>query len=471
MFGSLRKFLSGRNDATAAPSATFEEPTALVVARRERSIGDSGWFKAKSWFGGDPKLGNMPWPRDAKGKPLYFMAQLDLSEIAAAQRGRPALPGEGALAFFVGGEKLGAIVHVRQPGLQATPSPADLCKAEDIGGDPMVDRAHKYGPSGFPYWPVEFRALTLPTRITDTDEEAMDRARQEQAAAIAQLYPLREYNLSAAAIAQRYPLREFNLSAAHAAKSADLGEVPLYWLAARMFAESVPRMRDNVEAARASGAGYIRSSTARLKALEAGLPPPPGQGPFGDPAKERANSENWLAIGRNAIAKADAQSAAVDAYVAKVQVADMGTDPWAEISPKDAERLDDLFNEACSKELVAYARYSLPHSWRDNATDAIKLMAAGPEEAYARLPEGWRDLINTQYRMPIENAHLMFGIGVDIQGNEMFEHPDMRMVLQLTFDDMMYWSLGDNGAYQFWLDKDALRRGDVSAAKVTFEAH
>lgn len=455
MLERLRKLLSGRNDATVAPPATFEEPPALVVARRRRSIGDSGWFEAKSWFGGAPKLGTTPWPRDGKGKPLYFMAQLDLSEISAAGRGRTALPTEGAFAFFVGGEKLGAIVHVRQPGALATPLPADLCRAEDIGGDPFVDRAHRFGPASFPYWPVEFRALSSPARVTDTDEEAMDRARRAQAAAIAQLYPNREYNLSAT----------------HAAKSAELGEVPLHWLAARMFAERVPRMRDNVAAARTRGAGYIESSTARLEALDAGLPPPPGQGRFGDPAKERANSENWLAIGRKAMAEADAQSAAVDAYVAKVAATAMDSDPWREISPETAERLDELFDEARSQHLKTYSQYILPRSWRDYATDAIKLMAAGPEKAYARLPQAWRDLVNTRYRMPVEHAHLMFGIGVDIQGNEMFEHPDMRMVLQLTFDDMMYWSLGDNGAYQFWMPVGALRAGHVSKARVTFEAH
>src|SRR5262249_27454969 len=135
MFGKLQQVVFGRRDGAAASPATIEEPPALVIARRERPLG-SDWFRAKSWFGGAPKLGDSPWPRDAKGKPLYFMAQLDLSEIAAAGRGYTALPREGAFAFFVGGEKLGGIVHVKRPDMRMTPAPDDLAKAEDIGGDP-----------------------------------------------------------------------------------------------------------------------------------------------------------------------------------------------------------------------------------------------------------------------------------------------------------------------------------------------
>jgi hypothetical protein len=455
MFGKLRQLVSGRRDVTAVTPSAAAEPPALVIARRERVVG-ADWAGAKSWFGGAPKLGDTPWPRDKKGTPLYFLAQLDLSEIAAAGHGRTALPTEGSFAFFVGGEQSGGIVHVKRPGIHATPAPDDLGKAEDIGGDPSVDRSHRFGPSSFPCWPVEFRALSSAPRINEPDDdEVMDRAREEQAEAIARLYQTREYNFSAA----------------YAAKTAALGEVPLYWLSALMFAERVPRMRDQVAKARARGASYIESSTARLMALEAGLPAPTGQGPFGDPTKERANAESWLAIGRKAIADADAHQASVEAYVAKVEAAAMGADPWKEISPEEANELDTLFGEARSKALEDFARYLLPRSWRDYASDAIKLMAAGPDEAYARLPKAWRDLINTHYRLPAGGAHLMFGIGANIQGNEMFEYPDMRMVLQLTHDDIMYWPFGDNGVYQFWMPVSALRAGDVSKAKVTFEAH
>jgi hypothetical protein len=451
MFGKLLQTGFGRRDSKAAASAVPEEPPALVIARRERALGGADWPHAKSWLGGSPKLGDTPWPRDAKGAALHFLAQLDLAEIADAGRGRTAMPLDGAFAFFVGGAAQGAIVHVKRPGSTATPAPEDVFAAADIGGDPLIDRAHRFAPSRFPFWPVEFRVLPQPSRLAEPDDDELERAREVQAEAIAAHYQTREYNFPA------------NRDA--------LGDPPLYWLAALMFAERVPRLRDQVKSARARGEGYIESSIARLKALDAGLPPPKGQGPFGDPAKERANSENWLAIGRKKVAGADAHAAAVEAYVAKVAASVRPTDQWQEIAADDVARLDALFGEARSEPLEDYARYLLPHNWREYARDAVKLMAAGPDEAFARLPRAWRDHINTGHRLPAGGAHLMFGIGENIQGNEMFEDPQMRMVLQLTHDDMMYWPFGDNGVYQFWMPLSALGTGDVSKARVTFECH
>jgi hypothetical protein len=415
----------------------------------------SDWFSAKSWLGGAPKLGSTPWPRDNKGKPLHFLAQLDLSEIAAASGGQTALPTKGAFAFFVGGTLTGGVVYVNDTGTQSTPVPVDLGSVEDIGCDPFVTRANRYGPTGFPYWPVEYRKLPFRAQAYDPNEGSLEILRDQQREAIRQLYPT----------------RSSDFSATYVAKTAGLGEVPLFWLAALMFAERVPKLRDRVADAKVRGQGYIDNSIARLKALEAGLPPPAGQGRFGDPAKEKANSESWLAAGRKIVANADAQQAAVEDYVARVKAAAMAADPWTEVSREDAGRLDQLFGEAHGKAMKEFSRSTLPHSWREYAKDAIKLAAAGPNEAFARLPTAWRDIINTQFRMPGGGAHLMFGVGDDIQGNQMFEDRQMRMLLQLTHDDMLYWPFGDDGVYQYWMPVDALRAGDVSRAVTTFEVH
>lgn len=451
----MLKRLSGGSN----PGMAHEEPPSLIIARRERLIGDDGWFEAKSWIGGVPKLGGQSWPRANNNKPLHFLAQLDLSEIEAAGRGRTALPTEGAFAFFVGfvaDDRLsGRILHVKSPDTSATTVPLDLGSVEDIGCDPFVDTENLYGPRHFPFWPVEFRQLPAIPRASVDDEEAMERVLRLQTEAINQLYQRRTYSFKAS----------------YESEKSALGEAPLFWLAALMFAERVPRMRAKVAAQRTRGEGYVKTSRARLDALEKGLPPPVGQGPFGDLAKERANSENWMATGRKSIAEADAHAAAVDAYVAKVAEIVKPTDPWELISSEDIAGLGGLFGEAHSREFKSFSRYILPTDWREYATDAIKLMAAGPKEAYARLPAGWRDLINTRYRLPIDYPHLMFGVGANIQGNEMFEHPEMRMVLQIGFDDMMYWPFGDNGAYHFWMPVDALRTGDVSKARITFESH
>src|SRR5688500_3007920 len=80
----------------------------LLVYRRPRQL-DVDWTGARSWFGGAPRLGATPWPRDKQAEPLVFVAQIDLAEIAA-QTGKTPLPDTGSLAFFIGGKC--AVVHV-----------------------------------------------------------------------------------------------------------------------------------------------------------------------------------------------------------------------------------------------------------------------------------------------------------------------------------------------------------------------
>src|SRR4051794_3687247 len=84
-----------------------QTPT-LLVYRRPRQV-DGDRTGARSWFGGAPRIGTTPWPRDKKGEPLVFVAQVDLAEVAA-QAGRTSLPDRGSLAFFIGSE--GGVVFV-----------------------------------------------------------------------------------------------------------------------------------------------------------------------------------------------------------------------------------------------------------------------------------------------------------------------------------------------------------------------
>jgi hypothetical protein len=80
-------------------------------------------------------------------------------------------------------------------------------------------------------------------------------------------------------------------------------------------------------------------------------------------------------------------------------------------------------------------------------------------------------VIDTQYLLPTQGWHQMFGRGVDIHGNAACENEGNVMLLQLVYDDMLHWRFGDMGAYQFWIPPDALAAGDWAAARVTFEAH
>src|SRR4051794_19460458 len=73
----------------------------LLVSRRPRQV-DVDWTGARSWLGGAPRIGAVPWPRDKKAQPLLFVAQIDLAEVAAKTSKTP-LPDKGSLAFFIGG--------------------------------------------------------------------------------------------------------------------------------------------------------------------------------------------------------------------------------------------------------------------------------------------------------------------------------------------------------------------------------
>lgn len=453
MFGGRKRSFFG-SAPTALATRAVAAPRPLLIARKVRQVGDN-WFGAASFLGGLPKLGPTPWPRDANGKPLHFMAQLDLAEVDRASGGRSVLPKHGALAFFLGGPERGKILHLPEPGTTFTPAPEGRAPLETIGGGGLIDPALSHGPAEFPFWAAVFQPLAPSIPQRRDDAESYDAAREAQYADIARSLETRQYN--------------FSLKVA--CETAGLAEVPLYWLAAIMFAERVPRMLDAVAQARVRGVGYVETSSARLTALNAGLPPPKGQGRWGNPATEKINAENWIETGRKAIAHADAHEAEVDDYVARVKAAMPDIDPYRRVTPNDAAKLDALFGEGGKAPLKDYAQYRLPHSWRSFGGDAVRLMACGSDEALSRLPKALRDVIFQSYRLPAGSAHLMFGLGENIQGNPKIEALDDQMVLQLTYDDLLDWSFGDNGVYQFWMPVAALQSGDFSKAEVTFECH
>lgn len=82
--------------------------TSIIITRKRRNTAE-GWRNARSWFGGAPRLGNAPWPRDDKGQPLHFAAQIDMEELATVA-GATGLPKTGSLAFFIGGR--GCVTYV-----------------------------------------------------------------------------------------------------------------------------------------------------------------------------------------------------------------------------------------------------------------------------------------------------------------------------------------------------------------------
>ena len=68
--------------------------------------------------------------------------------------------------------------------------------------------------------------------------------------------------------------------------------------------------------------------------------------------------------------------------------------------------------------------------------------------------------------------HQMFGPPVFIQGDSCAQAEEGKLLLlQLGFDDLMFWSFGDNGCYQFWIAPEDLAREAWDRVTLTFECH
>jgi Domain of unknown function (DUF1963) len=165
----------------------------LLVSRRARQV-DVDWTDARSWFGGAPRIGATPWPRDNKAEPLLFVAQIDLAEVAAKTRKTP-LPDKGSIAFFIGGE--GVVVFVPE-GQNSTPvmPPAGTPDLIECGGAAGW-RTDLAGRPLFPYWPVDFAVWDVTPPVSDEDEDAWEEFFAAEAEAVKKLFSLRKYALTA----------------------------------------------------------------------------------------------------------------------------------------------------------------------------------------------------------------------------------------------------------------------------------
>jgi Domain of unknown function (DUF1963) len=136
-------------------------PPTILVSRQPRHIGEN-WTRARSWLGGAPKLGEKPWPRDKNGKPMGFMAQIDLRELHS-KVGQTSLPDHGSLAFFIhptsGRGVVGPVVFVSgTESLQPTRPPPDIPEPPNFGGNQAWPQDLQ-GQRLFPFWPADFITL------------------------------------------------------------------------------------------------------------------------------------------------------------------------------------------------------------------------------------------------------------------------------------------------------------------------
>jgi hypothetical protein len=414
----------------------------LIVSRRPRHAG-APWTGATSWFGGDPRMGSLPWPRAKDtGKPMTFVAQIDLADIAKA--GATGLPTDGALAFFVGGTEGGAVLEVSPTGARIpTSPPSDATVALADNGELLPGEADAVGEIRFPYWPVELTALQI---RDDADEEEL-----------------------VAAVKQRFVQRPYFFSAAEAYKTLGMTDRPCWWHSAQLYAKALraalrsePRLlgyqRKHLEPLRAKMAKLKGSGVAAMLGL---MPRPQRE------ALDKAKDE--LAKAEARVAERERLLPAIQAFVQEVSDWVADKKPWQPMTRADIERLEATYKRGVT-EFDRFGRYVMPGGLNGVETATLlALMTTADEKAHAVLPDAVRALINEKYLLPTGNWHQMFGRGVDIQGNAAVENEGNLMLLQLVYDDMIDWRFGDMGAFQFWIPPEDLRRRNWGAVRVTFE--
>ncbi len=570
----------------------------VVISRRSRHLGDN-WAKARSWLGGAPRLGDMPWPRDNSGRSLHFFAQLDLAELYAALGPSP-LPDTGSLAFFAG-----TVVFVPD-GQAFTPTapPSDLPPLSEVGGASHYFGNTKGEPLS-PFWPIEFTPIELPV---DSDRETRSEAQQN---AISKRFVRRKYNLTAKAAFAGPPLPRWWQNALHfarhladrreqmptvfaqAQKSLDWSETQLADATAK---DDIKKFQSYIEMNRQKLAAYDRLQPAFLALVDEILAWTSDRDPWtpmsdadwqklvayrarqpefgdftqywGDPGIEELRGKTFDALPKegtpefeslpeavqtpirakraprpkwwhSAWLMADQLGQAAETNVPRVvekltseidadrtrlrrlspggalaplwsmlggksqEVTKLEAglvekeaklaahsalaetfhkfvlettewarkrDPWRQMTTDEWDELSTRFKRG-KDEFKAFAAWVLPYSPESLEDMTIVTLLSAEERGYATLPEPVRDLVNTEYLLPTGGCHQMFGEPTDVQGNAVWEHEQDYLLLQLSYDDLMHWSFGDNGVYQFWISPEELAKRNWATAAMTFECH
>jgi uncharacterized protein YwqG len=340
----------------------FATLPAIILSRRPRHLGDDR-SRAKSWLGGAPRLGGEPWPRSKDGRPLHFMAQVDLGEIAAAG-GSSELPTDGALAFFIGADAPRGckVIHIppgRDPGV--TPPPADLPDFEELGGDPDY-RGDSLGRRLFPFWPIDFTVIEVPTE-GDHGETV-----EVQHTAIGGRFRRREYNLSASAAFEGPPIPRWWQHAIHY----------VTFLTEKL--RSVPDVIQNERRMIAYTEGKLEEARAK------------------DPA-EIKKAEASVAISRKRLAERERQQAPFEAYVAEVaQWASLRQpslrQPWALMSDEDWVELEIRWGRRLA--FPDFTGFRGESGMRTLQDMMFKALPAIDSEDFTALPEDVRKLIRAR---------------------------------------------------------------------------
>lgn len=435
-------------------AATTELEPALRLVRRPRGKSTAkglspevSWAQATSWLGGLPRLGEVPWPRNSKGVPLLFVAQLDLADAAAALGLQTeALPG-GSLAFFLDGWSKDGLGLVRQVPTEAartghTPVPQDApaaysCRGELFPQDanPM---AYAEAPRTFPYWPV---AMLPESQV--------------------HLVAGRPYFLSARELRTRCstPLPYYWHTALHLAQCLRVcvATVPnrMHYEQKRWQQAKANQNQRRPEGHWGAGKGWWEAWWQKW-----------WRGP--SPEAKRAAEQTQAAWQR--WQEMQGQVASFAAFVQEVTDWTQDRAPWS-VMPENAVAQLEAKLATTHREYRRLSSIYCPRTLAELETHTFVEMATAEADAYRTFPAELVALLETGYQVPTGAQHQLFGEPAVIQGNAMEEQAGKLLLLQLGYDDMLHWQFGDMGAYQFWIAPEDFRAGRWAAAEATFEGH
>lgn len=428
---------------TSAPAAASPHAADTIVLVRRIRQGADDWADARSWFGGAPRLGSEPWPRDKAGLAQPFVAQINLAELAAASPDNP-LPKNGALAFFLGS---GCVVHVPAEELDCPPAtpPADQRPATGPTGDPLPDTPSTGNRAQFPCWPVAAHALDLPAHLRDPRQEALSQD---------------IWQAMDAAVSARFTRRQHNFSFGTLCAQWGAEAVPVWWHGVQTYVDQLRAAEAPARALQQRREADYRAACDRLDQLTVSAAPDAAA----LEAARRERDRREMLLREHEAALADLP----DAITVLAQFS-QGRDPWRMLSPGEADAFAGMIAE------VRISLEDIVGAYADRdagqlGTRTMRAMMAGDAAAFAALPPELRDLFNSDYRLPIGSPHQMFGLGTDIQGG-IWERAGAVLLLQLVHDDMQDWRFGDNGAFQFWISPDDLAAGRWDRVELTFECH
>ena len=334
----------------------------LVVFRRPRQV-DVDWTDARSWLGGAPRIGETPWPRNQKGDPLVFAAQIDLAEVAA-KTGKSPLPDKGSLAFFIGGGS--KVVFVPEGQTRAIMPPAGTPDLTECGGA-AVWRTNLEGRPLFPYWPVDFAVLDVTPPTNDDDEDAWEVFAAAEVSAVGKLFARRKYVLTAA-------------------QAFSGPSIPDWWQTAIHYANYLDKALLNVTNLLTREQGSLEYALTKVEEAQSK-----------DDPNELKKAKAYVAICESKIAKLHQLQPAFVEFAAEVSDFSKGRDPWALMNPDEMAHLGLLW--ARNPEFAAFHsnQGKFPIDYLKN--EMFKALPAADTPTFTSFPAPVRDLIN-QKRAP-----------------------------------------------------------------------